>query len=157
MERRDFLKTLGLFSGTLVTSWNFNFGQERLVSQLDLPDKDLIPGEPVYYFSTCTECPAHCGLMVFDRLGGDLTVFRQQRVGHPVGKGRVRGVADLDELEGQVSLQGVEHWPGAAVAGVHHHLEGFEAGEVDVAQQVGDIIGEGVRGFPGPPRSGGGG
>ena len=94
---------------------------------------------------------AHRGLVVTDRLGRDLTVFRQQGVGHPVGKGRVRGVADLDELEGQMRLQGVQHRPGAAVAGVDHHLEGFQDLGVDVAQQVGDIGLQAIHGSAVPP------
>ena len=49
---------------------------------------------------------AHRRPMLQHRLGGDLTVFRQQGVGHPVGKGRVRGVADLDELKRQVLAPG---------------------------------------------------
>ena len=100
---------------------------------------------------------AQVGAMFPHRFGRDPAIFRQQGVGHPLGKSRVRGVADLDEPEGEVGLQGVEHRPGAAVAGVHHHLEGFEAGGVDIAQEVGDIIGQGVRGFTGPPGAGGGG
>ena len=71
--------------------------------------------------------------MFSDRLGRDPAILRQQGVGHPMGKGRVRGVANLDEPEGQVWLQGVEHRPGAAVAGIHHHLEGFHNLGVDVA------------------------
>ena len=76
---------------------------------------------------------AHRRPMVFDRLGRNLTAFRQQGVGHPVRKSRVRGVADLDELKRQVRLQGVQHRPGAAVAGVDHHLERLEDPGVDVA------------------------
>ena len=98
MERRDFLKTLGLFSGTLVTSWSFQFGQDRLVSQLDRPDPGVIPGEPVYYFSTCTECPAHCGLMVNVRDGHPVKL--EGNPDHPVSRGAlcIRGQASLVRL-----------------------------------------------------------
>ena len=71
--------------------------------------------------------------MLPHRFGRDAAIFRQQRVGHPVGKIRVRLVADFDEPDGEVGFQGIQHRPGAAVAGVHHHLKGREDVRVDVA------------------------
>ena len=60
--------------------------------------------------------------MAAHRLGGGLPVLGQERVGDAVREGRVRLVMHLDEPEGQVWLQAVQHRAGAAVAGVDHHF-----------------------------------
>jgi Fe-S-cluster-containing dehydrogenase component len=98
MERRDFLKMMGLFSGTMVSSWSWNFGQEFLVSQVMKPEEGVLPGEPVFSFSTCMECPAHCGLMVNSRDG--LPVKLEGNPNHPVNRGAlcIRGQASLMRL-----------------------------------------------------------
>ena len=98
MERREFLKTLGLVSGTMVTSWSLNFGQESLLSQVEpLPD-GVLPGEPSYSFSTCTECPAHCGLMINTRDGHPVKL--EGNPNHPLNRGTlcIRGQASLARL-----------------------------------------------------------
>ena len=89
---------------------------------------------------------AEVGAMVAHRFGGGLPVLRQQRVGDAMGKSGVRLVVHLDEPEGQMLLQPVEHRAGAAVAGIDHHLQGLAGGEIDIAQQVGDVGLEGVGG-----------
>lgn len=98
MERREFLKTLGLVSGTLVTSWSLNFGQESLLSQVDPLPEGMLPGEPSYSFSTCTECPAHCGLMINTRDGHPVKL--EGNPDHPVSRGALclRGQASLVRL-----------------------------------------------------------
>ena len=66
-------------------------------------------------------------------------VFRQQGVGHAVGKIAIRFMMQLDELKGQVWLQQVDHPASTAVTRVHHDFKGFEACHVHIGQQVLDI------------------
>ncbi|MFQ5582967.1 MAG: molybdopterin-dependent oxidoreductase, partial [Calditrichia bacterium] len=65
MHRRDFLKLMGMAStATLATSCGVEKSTEKLIPFLVPPDEDYIPGEDYYYSSTCSECPAQCGLSV---------------------------------------------------------------------------------------------
>lgn len=95
MERRDFLKVLGIASGGVAASWSSGFGQDKLVSRVLPPPEGHIPGEPVHVHSVCTECPAGCGLTVTVRDG--LPVKLEGNPHHAVGGGAlcVRGQASL--------------------------------------------------------------
>ncbi|NOX38078.1 MAG: molybdopterin-dependent oxidoreductase [Calditrichaeota bacterium] len=65
MKRRDFLKIVGIASSaTLLSSCGVEKGTEKLIPFLVPPDEDYIPGVAQYYSSTCTECPANCGVSV---------------------------------------------------------------------------------------------
>jgi hypothetical protein len=89
---------------------------------------------------------AEVGAVPAHRLGGGGAVLRQQRIGDAVGKAAVGLMVDLDELAGEMRLQGVDDRAGAAVAGIDHHLQGFQGGAVDVAEQVRDVVAAGVEG-----------
>ncbi|HQK88322.1 MAG TPA: 4Fe-4S dicluster domain-containing protein, partial [Acidobacteriota bacterium] len=95
MERRDFLKVLGIASGGVAASWSSGFGQDKLVSRILPPPEGHVPGEPVQVHSVCTECPATCGLTVTVRDG--LPVKLEGNPHHAVGGGTlcVRGQASL--------------------------------------------------------------
>ena len=77
--------------------------------------------------------------MLAHRSDGRSAIFRQQRIGHPVGKVAVGLVMQLDKLKRQVRFQQVDHPAGAAVARIHHYFQGLQAGHIDIGQQVLDI------------------
>lgn len=99
MNRRIFMKLVGGASGaTVATSCGVDKGTEYLIPYLVPPEKEIIPGQAVYYSSTCTECPAGCGLSVKVRDGSPVKL--EGLKGHPVNDGAlcVRGQASLTRL-----------------------------------------------------------
>ena len=69
-----------------------------------------------------------------DRLGRDLPVLRQQRVGDATGDIAVGLVQHLDEVKREVRLEQIDHLPRPAVARIAHDRERFQQRTVDVAQ-----------------------
>src|SRR3972149_7310183 len=107
MQRRDFLKLMGLASGSaLIPSCDFKKENEKLIPYLLPPEKEIIPGQPFYYSTTCTECPANCGLSVrvcdktYKDRRGIFPVKLEGIAGHPVNNGTlcIRGQASLTRL-----------------------------------------------------------
>ena len=65
MKRRQFLRLLGIVSGSAVMSACGSSGRSpNFISYILPPEEGVVPGEAGYHPSTCTECPAGCGLMV---------------------------------------------------------------------------------------------
>ena len=107
MHRRDFLKIMGVASSsTLMTSCDLEKQSEKLIPYLLPPEEEIIPGQSIYYNTTCTECPACCGVSVKDRekvynnLRGRYPVKLEGIPGHPVNDGTlcIRGQASLTRL-----------------------------------------------------------
>ena len=99
MHRRDFMKLMGLASSaSLVSSCGVDKGTEKLIPYLVPPAEEIIPGQAVYYRTTCTECPANCGLLVKVRDGNPIKL--EGIPGHPISNGAlcVRGQASLSRL-----------------------------------------------------------
>ena len=108
MKRRDFIKLLGATTGTaLVASCGVQKGTEKLIPHVIPPEDGLAPGQPYFYNSTCTECPANCGLTV--KVHEKLTTNnRYERYpvkleglsGHPINDGTlcIRGQSSLTRL-----------------------------------------------------------
>ena len=108
MKRRDFIKLLGTTTGTaLVVSCGLQKGTEKLIPHVIPPEDGLAPGQPAFYNSTCTECPANCGLTV--KVHEKLTTNnRYERYpvkleglsGHPINDGTlcIRGQSSLTRL-----------------------------------------------------------
>jgi molybdopterin-containing oxidoreductase family iron-sulfur binding subunit len=65
LERRDFLKVLGIggAAATLAGCGNTSIdsGVETVMSYVK-PEDFVVPGNSVFYASTCTLCPSHCGI-----------------------------------------------------------------------------------------------
>src|SRR3990172_3545891 len=99
MKRRDFLRILGVVTGsTLVSSCESGGGRNKFISYILPPEEGIIPGEALFSPSTCTECPAGCGLTVKLREGWPIKL--EGAPGHPVNDGGVcvRGQTSLTRL-----------------------------------------------------------
>jgi anaerobic selenocysteine-containing dehydrogenase len=99
MDRREFLKMLGIASGTSVLAGcNLDRETEKLIPYLVPPEDAVPPGDPTYVHSTCTECPANCGLSVTVKEGRPTKL--EGLPSHPLSDGRlcVRGQASLWRL-----------------------------------------------------------
>lgn len=89
LTRRDFLKIMGAGSAVamgipLVACKPGREQMEKVVSQL-IPAEELVPGLPLWYTSTCTECPANCGILLKTREGRVIKV--EGNPDHPVNEG----------------------------------------------------------------------
>ncbi|HPR64495.1 MAG TPA: 4Fe-4S dicluster domain-containing protein [Thermoanaerobaculia bacterium] len=98
MKRRDFLKLIGIGSGTVISACKWNSPEKKLISYLVPPEEGIIPGEPYYVRSTCTECPAACGMVVKLREGNPVKL--EGNPDHPLNRGAlcIRGQASLTRL-----------------------------------------------------------
>lgn len=97
LTRREFLKLTGATAAGLAACKPGQDNVEKLISQL-VPPENIIPGEPVWYASACTECPAGCGLLLKAREGRLIKV--EGNPDHPVSGGRhcMRGESTLQGL-----------------------------------------------------------
>jgi molybdopterin-containing oxidoreductase family iron-sulfur binding subunit len=99
MDRRTFLHTLGLLTGSsALSACTPGEDRRRLVSALIPPEDGVIPGKATWHATTCTECPAGCGMQV--RLREGRAVKAEGIAGHPVSAGGLcmRGQAGLWRL-----------------------------------------------------------
>ncbi len=99
MDRRDFLKMIGVASGTgVLAGCNLDRNTEKLIPYLVPPEDSVIPGDATYVASTCTECPAACGMSVTVKEGRATKL--DGLASHPVGAGAlcIRGQASLWRL-----------------------------------------------------------
>ncbi|MEI8025574.1 MAG: 4Fe-4S dicluster domain-containing protein [Pseudomonadota bacterium] len=72
---------------------------EKIVPYVNQP-VDFVPGNPVYYATTCNECPAACGVVVKTREGRPTKLEGGPE--HPVSQGALCAI-------GQASIQGLYH------------------------------------------------
>jgi Fe-S-cluster-containing dehydrogenase component len=107
MDRRSFMKVVAGASGAAAAgSCGADKGTEYLIPYLVPPEKEIIPGEPIYYNTTCTECPAGCGMSVKVRDGSPVKL--EGIAGHPINDGAlcVRGQASITRLYHPDRLKG---------------------------------------------------
>lgn len=98
VDRRDFMK---FFSASTVaaTAACVQRPVEMAIPYVQQP-VDQVPGEPVYYASSCGECSTGCGVMVRTREGRPTKL--EGLPNHPVNSGSLCAI-------GQGSLQGLYH------------------------------------------------
>jgi len=99
MKRRDFLWLLGVISGsTVMSACGSPNRSAKFTSYLHPPEEGIVPGEASYHPSTCTECPAGCGVLARVREGRPVKL--EGIPGHPVNDGGlcVRGQSSLYRL-----------------------------------------------------------
>src|SRR3989304_4813207 len=98
MKRRDFLRVLGVLSGSTLMSSCGSRKSKSFVSHILPPEEGITPGEAYVSPSTCTECPAGCGLSV--ERGEGWPVKLEGAGGHPVNDGGlcIRGQSSLARL-----------------------------------------------------------
>jgi molybdopterin-containing oxidoreductase family iron-sulfur binding subunit len=83
LDRRDFLKLAGVSAGGAAAA-GCSDHVEKLIPYVVQPE-EITPGKAVVYASTCTECPAACGLHVRTREGRPIKLEGNPE--HPVNKG----------------------------------------------------------------------
>ncbi len=94
LNRRDFLKVVGAVS-VATTAAACGVEQEVKLVPYVVPPEEILPGVPVFYASTCRECPAGCGVHVKTREGKPIKIEGHPE--HPVNQGKLcaRGQASL--------------------------------------------------------------
>ena len=105
MERREFLRLIGITGAGAVTACDEKIGPQALIPYL-VPPETITPGVPTWYASTCRECPAGCGVHVKTREGRVIKL--EGNPDSPVNRGKLcaRGQAahqhlyDPDRLTG---------------------------------------------------------
>lgn len=92
LDRRDFLKLVGVGAGTAATACSDPV--EKLVPYVIQPE-GVTPGLASYYASTCTECPAMCGIVVKTREGRPIKLEGNPE--NPINRGSLcaRGQSSL--------------------------------------------------------------
>jgi Fe-S-cluster-containing dehydrogenase component len=98
LKRRDFLRVLGVLSGSSLLSACGSRTSKTFVSPILPPGEGIVPGVAYYFPSTCTECPAGCGLSVKMREGWPIKL--EGAPGHPINDGAlcIRGQSSLTRL-----------------------------------------------------------
>ena len=107
MKRRDFLWLLGVISGsTVMSACGSPNRSAKFTSYLLPPEEGIVPGEASFRPSTCTECPAGCGVTARIREGRPVKL--EGTPGHPVNDGGLclRGQSSLYRLYHPERLRG---------------------------------------------------
>ncbi|MGH7481736.1 MAG: twin-arginine translocation signal domain-containing protein, partial [Longimicrobiales bacterium] len=97
MERRDFLKVLGVAGAGAGLSGCSSGAAEKLIPYV-VPAEDIVPGTSTWYRTTCRECPAGCGMNIRTREGR--AVKAEGNPLSPISHGKLCA-------RGQASLQGL--------------------------------------------------
>lgn len=97
MKRRTFLQLSGMTAASALLA-GCQSKNEKLIPYLIPPDEGVTPGIATWYASSCTACPAGCGILV--RVSEGRAKKIEGNPHHPVNRGRLcaRGQAILQEL-----------------------------------------------------------
>jgi molybdopterin-containing oxidoreductase family iron-sulfur binding subunit len=104
IDRRNFLKSLGIVGGTAVVGCNRMAPEESLVAYLT-PPAELVPGVAAHYATVCRACPAGCGVLARTREGRPVKL--EGNPAHPINRGALcaRGQAFIQGLYGRHRLR----------------------------------------------------
>lgn len=104
LDRRIFLKSIGIIGGGTLVSCNTMAPTEKLAAYLT-PPKEMIPGIAAYYATVCRACPAGCGILVKTREGRPIKL--EGNPAHPVNRGKLcaRGQSYVQELYSAVRVR----------------------------------------------------
>ncbi|ACN14625.1 MopA [Desulforapulum autotrophicum HRM2] len=96
MDRRTFLKTAGI--GSISVAYGCKSDYDKNIFSLVTAPEDFITGQAVWYATTCTECPAGCGILAKNREGRVIKL--EGNPAHPVNQGKlcIRGQAALQSV-----------------------------------------------------------
>ena len=97
IDRRRFLKTLGLTGSAAMLDHCAPAPSEKLIPYLIAPD-DITPGVPAYYATTCRECPAGCGMVA--KVMDGRVIKAEGNPNNPISRGHLcaRGQASVQSL-----------------------------------------------------------
>ena len=131
MERREFIKLVGITGAGTVTACDQKVGPQALIPYL-VPPEDVTPGIPTWYASTCRECPAGCGVHVKTRDGRVIKVEGNPE--SPVNQGKLcaRGqmatqrLYDPDRLRGPRRVENGNQVEIDWAAGIEQLAEGLD-------------------------------
>src|ERR687897_620069 len=98
IDRRRFLTVLGVSGGGAVALSGCTTEKVGRLIPFLVQSEDQVPGVATWYASTCTECPAGCGVHVRTREGR--AVKLEGNPEHPINQGKLcsRGQAGLQGL-----------------------------------------------------------
>src|SRR5512143_3622489 len=107
-SRREFLKLLGA-GAVFAAAGCARRPVEKVIPYVKAPE-ELVPGNALWYASTCGECPAACGVLIRTREGRPLKMEGNPE--HPVsrgglcarGQGSVLNLYDPDRLQGPATV-----------------------------------------------------
>ncbi len=136
MERREFLKLVGVTGAGTMTACDQKVGPQALIPYL-VPPEDVTPGIPTWYASTCRECPAGCGVHVKTRDGRVIKL--EGNPDSPVNQGKLcaRGqmatqrLYDPDRLRGPRRIENGEQVEVDWAAGIEQLAEGLRGAGVE--------------------------
>src|SRR4051812_21324583 len=97
LERRAFLKTLGLTGSALALEHCTPAPSDALIPYL-IPPESITPGVAAYYATTCRECPAGCGMVA--KVMDGRVIKAEGNPQHPISRGHLcaRGQASVQSL-----------------------------------------------------------
>ena len=99
LTRRDFLKVGAMAAAaTVVSGCTLNLQRTEYLESYVQPPEEGLPGENLWYASTCRQCSAGCGIIV--RVSDGRARKIEGNPSHPVNRGKLcaRGQAALQEL-----------------------------------------------------------
>ncbi len=94
LDRRDFLKSVGLGTGSAAALASCGRAPVRHAIPLLVADDHQVPGVAAHYASTCSACPAACGQLVTVREGRPVKL--EGLPSHPVSKGGLCAIGQAD-------------------------------------------------------------
>ena len=87
INRRQFIAVSGLTGTAMaVSGCTINLQAPTRLEPYVVPPEEALPGQKVYYASTCGQCPAGCGILVRTSNGRALKI--EGNPDHPLNRGK---------------------------------------------------------------------